>query len=352
MDQGAFLDKILTMTLTDESLRTEILRFEEKCAAGKCKRSLEDEYDAIDADRHECLRDIDTFLLKHARDVAVTWLVRKQSIFGDAALPINRFLVSRLVKLSRNKLIALEIVPSAKVLAASWKNGRYFVQYEDSSGERQGVACSHAIIRYGAARRALTDGSDGPNESILKAFQETDEGFVNATQEFLEGSQSYRKDHSWCNRPVWSKEFLSAKDLPVESELFAEFVKLFFRPQEQNKFVYRIRIWLTGLAEELDVVYVLHPPDARRPNRRPVPRGAMDSPHEQWLNTALDYPIRVHSSDGREWYAGTVLEALRRHYRDKESSRVSDGGDILQTVEQAVATIESQTARNDVSSGL
>jgi hypothetical protein len=106
-------------------------------------------------------------------------------------------------------------------------------------------------------------------------------------------------------------------------------VKAFERPREgsaeEAEIVFRISLWVTGVHPALALVYELHP----EASAGPVPRPAVgrrirrdesgagasdDGDHLQWINTVIDYEIRLRTSDRREWGGYRVAQALTRHY--------------------------------------
>ena len=118
---------------------------------------------------------------------------------------------------------------------------------------------------------------------------------------------------AWENDPDFQR---TLKPQPSECAmtLLAEFVIAFHSPNPDYREaprVYRIRVWLLGLIEQLKVRYDLHPTE----NNKPISRFGIGEYHEQWLNTRNDYSIRVRTSEGFEWPVGTVLEALLRRYK-------------------------------------
>jgi hypothetical protein len=130
---------------------------------------------------------------------------------------------------------------------------------------------------------------------------------------------------------------------PYAPRLRGEFVKAFVR-EEGAGIVFRIRIWVEGVPSELDVLYELHP----EAKNGPVPRPALGRNHEQWLNTARDYALRLRTSDRREWTGYGVLKALHERYDEGHSSRIvlatdSAGQPSEYSVERAIQILEAQT---------
>jgi hypothetical protein len=107
------------------------------------------------------------------RNYSVKWLVPELHLFDRASLPINRFIVSRLLQMSSERGGPdLEVRRSARVVGVETRRGSYFVEYEDRFSERQTIACNQAVVRAGALRMPLTDGKLGPNRSVLSVFEE------------------------------------------------------------------------------------------------------------------------------------------------------------------------------------
>lgn len=352
-DQGPFLDRILALTLRDQELREMIKKVEDN------KRSEQVWSGYLGLSPHcRSLLEIDKLLSEKKRDIAVKWLFRSKSPFNGPSLPINRFLVSRLVFLTGTEAkFDLELYPAVEnVTVSSIKGGRYLVEYDRDRSKHESILCQQALCRWGSKKYeseveekfrqypkllwSVASVFEAPTSKILKRLN-------------TRFRKSKDKTHNECNLPCgWEKDggFMDALDSkrPKKPTLLAEFVEAFDAPDlkfgDIARMVYRIRIWLRDVDDHLTVRYDLHPEE----ENKPISRLAMGPNYEQWLNTRNDYQIRVHTSDGFEWPLGTVLKALRRRYKlPREQDHESGAGamEILkrQTEERRKKLQEEQT---------
>jgi hypothetical protein len=265
------------------------------------------------------LRDSTRDTSSRIRKISVKWLAHKQYPFDWFSLPVNRFLVSRLLSLAeRRKGPDLELIRGVTVKTIDrWKD-LYLVESECQSGELKRITCRQIVMRRGAARHRLP-GRKGPHRSVTGVFEGLSQAMLERLDCFLNDS---KKDHRICNRPALNKdkEFgdrwkqcvqqLETAD-PRPPKLLAEFVQGFQREHpewpDNVEFVYRIRIWLENVSPHLTVTCELHPeerdkpvlgPNAAQAPGKPIRRVGIGGEHELWINTKNDYEIRVRTSDG------------------------------------------------------
>jgi hypothetical protein len=317
---GALLDRILNATLDNLDLRAEVARIEDKNEVAP-----EFRFEKYFELRSEAVL---TILANHLRQRQVTWLMKEKPAFKHFSLPINRFIVSQLVRLSstpgekgnflNGPICGAEILWVQRVTEGSKR--RHFVKYRRDGSDHY-LECDHAIIRYGAEREtpkatdayrlhaSVASSISGPEKhEILQAIR-------NRNIEFID-----HKAHAHCHNPQWERDDASEEksfaDHPcfkrehLEPRLHARIVRA-FRPRESNgKTVYRVHIWSKGVPEYMRLIYDLHSETGRV-----VSRVGEGPGHEQWLNTYADYTIRARTNEGREWKLGTVVEALDREAR-------------------------------------
>lgn len=337
VEQGPFLDKILALTLNDTSLLHKIRELEEKGKSIKNRKErgelLWQEYTSLKSRDYTSLPDVDKVLTPRPRNISVSWLYGGDHPFEDPSLPINRFLVSRLIC---NETFRLTLYPRVNVEAVSpIAGGRYLVEVS-SDRSRKSIICDQALFRWGAKRHE--DGDRRKREfpelfkSVARVFDKPSNELLGHLNNHI--AQSKEKDHSDCSKPAaWTGEGSAIKDLEYSAqnscELMAKFEVVFKSPdlkQPDMDMVYRIRIWLPDLSEHLTVRYDLHPAT----EKSTVTRVGIGDSHEQWLNTRNDYEIRLRTSDGFEWSAGSVMRALKR-WNEK---RPAESGHIRKMVKQ------------------
>jgi hypothetical protein len=281
-------------------------------------------YQGLDEAEHNSIRKIDELLKDKSRNIPVTWLFGKQDPFDDDSLSINRFLVSRLrMQNSPN----LRLVSHANVVMVSREHRHYLVKYtKGSAQEEDPIKCRQALVRFGT--RKLDRGSNRYLfQSVARVFEDHSSQILGSLNDFLNPN----KNHDHCNIPWgWQSDRDFQETLKPGPRkcptLLAEFVMAFYSPDPAlpgAPIVYRIRIWLLDVNEQLKVKYDLHPTE----NNKPISRIGTGAYHEQWLNTRNDYSIRVRTSDGFEWPVGKVLEALRRRYDLSEAEDEANGAD-------------------------
>ena len=325
LDQGALLDSILNGTLEDNDVRGAVRDIESHGPDGsKFYRYCELGSPAIE----EVLR-------RDLRRSYVTWLMLDEEPFKRFSLPINRFIISRLVRLSREageKGFLTGPVCGAQTKVVLGYGRGYVVKYRHA-GVTKFLECEHAIIRYGPQReRAEVQRGSKLLDSIAKAIVDGPE-----KQRILQGIRdhfSYLREingHATCHLPRWdnhwadSDRFKAVDPRRAESagtpSLRADFVKVFPKDaaKDRKRPVYRIRIRMPQMPKHLHITYDLHPETGR-----PISRVAYGATHEQWLNTNANYRIRGRANDGREWDLGTVVDALQRGGREPWVER--DGG--------------------------
>lgn len=308
-DQGAFLDQVLVLTLEDRALRKEIARIDKIHDKGK---NVLHEYPKVTS--------IQDALKSNLRKVSVTWLIREDFPFSRSSLPINRFLISQLVSLNQQTQPDerfLRLIDGATLLDVARGNGYYVARYRKNDTTRL-LECDHAIVRYGAERESLKDGS---RRGLLKSVTNVFSGDAAARNRILDRLTALLgKTHDKCNCIEWNEDnrFKQAIRQPSSKEpkLLARFVQRFPNVNEDGT-VYRIRIWLESVPSHLTVTYYLH---VNYIEDREVPsRVGAGEDHEQWINTSRDYEIRIRTSDGFEWNVGTVTNALREEATRKGS---------------------------------
>jgi hypothetical protein len=352
IEQGPFLDKILALTMSDTSLLNKIKELEEASKSIKNRKErgklLWQGYKSLEA--HDCpslpkvdrvlLPEVDKGLKPRPRNILVSWLYSGDYPFEDPSLPINRFLVSRLIC---NEKSRLTLHPRASVEAVSpIAGGRYLVEV-NSDQSRKSIICDQALFRWGAKR--YEDGDRRKRmfpelfKSVARVFDKPSNELLGHLNNHL--AQSKAKDHSDCNKPAaWTVDNSAIKDFeysPQKScDLLAKFEVAFKSPdpkQPDMDMVYRIRIWLPDLSEHLTVRYDLHPAT----EKSTVTRVGVGGDHEQWLNTRNDYEIRLRTSDGIERSAGSVITALERWNKE----RPDDSPPIRRRVKQPDHTFAS-----------
>jgi hypothetical protein len=326
--QGPFLDKVLALTLRDEPLRDEIRRIEND-RNGRAYADIGAQFA-----RFESLRAVDELLCdKRRSNVLVKWFYRAAHPFDDDSLPINRFIVSRL--LHNEKQFDIERHPNARRFTMrSLKDGQYQVRYKCGSNQWKQVLCRQVIVRWGAEKYDASIHNrreDYPNlfRSVANALERPSPSMLRYLDDRFRAKDAAK--HTHCRVPWgWESDSPFVKNLeskPVIPRLLAEFVMAFDSPDPRSpdagNYAYRIRIWLLGLSDQLTVRYDLHPTEGNKP----VSRFAMGQYHEQWINTRNDYAIRVRTGDGYEWNVGTVLEAIRARYGLSKMKDKAQGAD-------------------------
>ncbi len=330
-DQGPFLDKMLALTLRDKKLRRAIGDIE--------KRTKNITQGYLKLKDYESLRAIDGFLYeKRRKDIKVRWLYTSATPFEGYSLPINRFLVSRLM-MNESKF-HLKTCPNAtNVQLSRIEGGRYRVRY-DQQNSKKTILCQQAVFRWGPKRHEdmKREQQKYPDllRSVSRVFQDPSRKTLKRLNQWLVMSKSDKNKHKNCNQPrEWNLPELD-KPAPVRHPtLMAEFIEAFDSPDPKQPgapFVYRIRIWLRphlsddlpGISKDLRVRYDLHASERNRPVFR---IGIGHNHHEQWINTRNDYEIRVRTSDGFEWPVGSVIEALRIRYMLEKQEDKTYGAD-------------------------
>lgn len=352
-DQGAFLDFVLGSTLRDPELLRRVAQFDRPDLDARGRGSkVHEGYAALRPRVCRSLRDVDSALMSRRRPVIVHWLFRGADPFDHASLPINRFLVSRLIKHSPR--YGLQLHPQSELCRVSGiANGMQRVEFVEDGEAATPLECHQVLCRWGPKAHK----THARLLSSAAACFETREDDASA----LAAVFGTRDEHKDCHRPCgWpdDRRFLARLSLkPVKPRLRAEVLCAFDSPTDEHPlapWVYRLHIWLEGVCEGVRATYALHPEEGNRP----VVRVGIGPRHDQWLNTRNDYSIRLHTSDGYEWRAGTVLEAVRRCYGSMaKPRRVSHGVSIMrrgddgafvaagsQPVTKALWLLEAQTA--------
>jgi hypothetical protein len=147
-DLGALLGQVLTITLGDDQLRDEILSIEKLPTNGG---DLLQHYRDLNTHSARKLRDI--LWEKRREGAVVTWLIdqKQEQAFVRSSLPINRFLVGQLRRLSAEKTEFLEAPRKVDVTDVMRGNGFYVVRFLEGK-EHVLKECDNAVVRYGAQK--------------------------------------------------------------------------------------------------------------------------------------------------------------------------------------------------------
>jgi hypothetical protein len=352
-DQGPFLDHVLALTLEDSKLRQEIMRLERTAVDAD---RLWEGYTALEG--FSSLAAVDQLISRSLRRrVSVKWCFLGSSPFGTYSHKINRFLVSRLARLTRLqdgpdlqilKKHRYEGVSVRAVDAGQANPPRYVVHFKDLPG----IECHVPVIRVGNRKVGKL------HESIVRAFEVSDPGFLKR----LEYSLGCRdQDHLRCFIPAWNDDFASRLESQLKPApqpiLHCAFVRGF------RKVVKRLGGEASKDLPDQDLAGGcctrpdgdLSPPSLRGVRGgepagpgKPISRIAVGDRHEQWINTGTDYPIRVRISDGLEWEVGTVMQGLRRHYNGHGKVDMMKGVENqdgeLEAVANALDRMKQQTS--------
>jgi hypothetical protein len=337
---GALLDWILNATLGSAHLRDTVKRIEGE------EKSRYERYCEIES---PSALDI---LERHLRRTCVSWLMKEDVPFQRFSLPVNRFVVSQLIRLSNSREPKDQFLKgplcSAEVLGVDrvWRsgNGRYSVRY--MRGEKEAaIECDHAVIRYGAERESSSQPASTRRallKSVTAAIAEGPKknGILEALRE-RSNRMAEIGDHVNCHEPMWEKGFdddIHLRRIEMSKPtLHARFVKAFSPDIAGGRWVYRVHIRAEGVPEYLRLIYDLHSETGRV-----VSRVAGGPQQEQWLNTYGNYTIRARTNEGSEWYLGTVVEALERG-RTRQPIPTFHGDE--QSFDVAIANLESHRAR-------
>lgn len=327
-DDSAFYDRVLAITVKDPNLLRKIREIEDRTPDA----DLDAAYRDVRAEDHpDSLPELDE-LLTDDRDIDVTWVVQNERLFSRNSLPINRFLVSRIVELTEKEgRSRLTILRGATLSNVVLRKDRYKVTVKTPGSEYGSIDfdCRQVIARHGQE----TVGGDGAFASVVGAIEGYGAEVAVRVAMFLR-----RKEPAPLDRPLWGDDFnrflkeVERGDGAKKRErpgLFARFVKAFERlregSQKEVEVVFRISVWLKGFEPALSVVYELHPDASGGPVPRPAigRRVRLDDlrsvepdrdDHRQWVNTVYDYGIRIRASDRREWGGYAVGQALERYY--------------------------------------
>ena len=178
-DQGPFLDSILAVTLPDRTLLDQIRKFSSEDFQEGRGYEVEQAYRELGARHEASIAKIDKHLLDNRRRAKVKWLIRDASPFDSSPLPINRFLVSRL--LLRPQEYGLEVIRNATVRTAVYKNRAYVVSYTTTTKDandvrRRSFSCDHLAVRIGPKRLAKAAGEGGQSRGLLQSVARVFEG--------------------------------------------------------------------------------------------------------------------------------------------------------------------------------
>lgn len=325
-DQAAFLDLVLSATLDVDLLR-EVRKFNSAEFKPGRGAEVQEGYKRLTTQRFRSLELIDEFLSQHQRPgVEIEWLYTTVHPFDSPSLPINRFLVSRLLpphaKFNIQQTQVLEKPPPA---VSTRKGGKVHIKYQ----AHKPICCDYAAFRWGTQKEHKVGQFKTPRpilRSVSSIFEDPTKEQVSILVAFLGRSS---QEHSWCNQPMgWPddpKFFKPPKvqEPPPFPRLLAEFVMAFDSPDQavrRRPIVFRIRTWIVGLAPRVSVRYDLHPE-----THKPVTRIGIGKFHRQWINTRNDYSIRVRTANGFEWTVCSVLQALRARY-DLNPEQEQDSG--------------------------
>jgi hypothetical protein len=298
-------------------------------------------FETLKVEHARTLEKIDALLEERIRpDTNVHWLVQAKHPFDDVSQTFWRFIAWRLMVVAegakaREKGLLLKTVFSAgDVTVSSIKGGRYLVEYGKEG--RKTIVCHQALLRWGAQKdrpkveepkdqvpkaEVMERRAPAVLASVARVFEIHSSELLNQVVKKLDRTRTHEK----CNQPWgWNDDKDFRRDIgakypgngraPAAPKLRAEFIAGFHAPRpdldapDQAPWVFRIRIWLEGLAGPLWVRYDLHPEEDNTPRTRV----GIGPSYEQWLNTRNNYTIRVRSSDGFEWRYRGVLRALKR----------------------------------------
>lgn len=357
-DTAAVLDTILSLTVDDADLIDHVNSIERNwkrndwAAAETLLKGYQEE-------RGRSVANVDSFLNDRLREGhSITWLFDKNHFLAADSLPINRFLIARMLKLiegsKSNSRITIDKRPGSEVAKIAYLEGQdkpYHATIQCTQCKATVDLDFHrVIIRHGSRRRHV--GSESLLESIVDVFDlSTPELKDESVCRLLQGEWKRELHSAECHTPYWQQDgtstFASYLELsPVHSpQLRASFIEnkkkgdwLQFEQKEpwaeEDLKIYRIKIWLEGGPPKTTVRYDLHPKF-----HKVVSRTATGPDYEMWLNTWGDYDIRIQAADGQEWYFPSLLAVL-----GSTEPKPIEKADVWK---QAIATIQKQTVASN-----
>lgn len=339
-DQTRVVDEVLSVVLADDTLRTEVSKFENGEAVTRDKAAAEalwHSYVALFASgEHKPWRArLEALLDAYPHAHHVVWACAEPHFFCARSLPINRFLVAMIRNLRPN---LIDVLLDTRVTSVHYLADRYVVLLSDRDALE---SFGRVILRFGGVKDER--GSFMTLSGALSSARAAD-----IIKNHIDTRKHSEIPH--CTTPRWGARFEEATHAPSYElpTLRARFIEVFERKASMllsdTELVFRIRIWLHPSMPWLSATYYLHPETGK-----PVRRASVGDECAQWVNTLDDYEIRVAANDGREWNAGTLVRALEVAHAegsdDRALSLLAPNGAALGEIQftEALARLVSQT---------